>query len=290
MNCGFNDKAETDETDLKFYKDCRRAEGTLYRECGHRQCSGIHLLPDPEIPVPGNNMAVATDNDLCTNLGTDVLKSGGSAVDAAIASLLCLAAVQPQSSGLGGGGFMLVHTKEEDKVINFRERAPKHSTKNMYKDDSDLAKRGGLAVGTPGEIAGYYAAHKRFGRLNWPDLFAPSIALLRAGIPVSAHMENALRVASPTLIKCKNARSIYFKDPEDASTYLRAGALFTNEKLARAYEKIATRGPDVFYKGEIGRNIIRTVVSGDLTIVLFTQTSNFELFRCAINMYSLKVS
>ena len=135
-------------------------------------------------------MAVASDNAVCTDIGAGMLEKGGGAVDACIAILLCLGAVQPQSNGIGGGGFMLVHTKEDDKVINFREQvglsvapsqsyyrmlkrriksaynlmhnlqAPAAATQEMYVSDSDKAVNGGMASGIPGEISGYWTAHQ----------------------------------------------------------------------------------------------------------------------------------
>ncbi|KAL5255051.1 hypothetical protein ACHWQZ_G014473 [Mnemiopsis leidyi] len=202
-------------------------------------------------------MAVASDHDNCTKIGINALEKGGSAVDAAISTLLCLGAVQPQSNGIGGGGFMLVHTRDQDKAINFREMAPKASIEDMFEEDTELSLSGGLATGVPGEIAGYWRAHKKFGKLNWGDLFAPSIALLREPIPVTAHMERALSYTKTHLIKDKNARQIFFKNPRDEETYLREGDTFLNYQLRSAYQQIADNGPRAFYRGDIGKNIVK---------------------------------
>ena len=253
----------------KSDKSCRKAERFLHKDCGYRECSGYFRAHDVELSPPGNDMAVASDNDICTKIGSDALEKGGSAVDAAISILLCLGAVQPQSNGIGGGGFMLVHTRDQDKAINFREMAPKASTEDMYIEDTQLSLVGGLASGVPGEIAGYWKAHKKFGKLNWKDLFAPSIALLREPIAVTAHMERALSRTKTQLINDKNAKKIFFKDPKDEDTYLRAGDTFTNDKLGSAYRQIAENGPKVFYRGMIGRNIVKAAVS--LIIHNYTQ-------------------
>ena len=204
----------------------------------------------------GGSMAVASDNDVCTKIGAEILKDGGSAVDATIATLLCLGAVQPQSNGIGGGGFMLVHTKTEDKVINFRERAPAAATKEMFVGNANLAQTGGLATAVPGEIMGYWTAHQMYGKLEWKDLFTPTIKILRSGIEVTAHMEMCLDRLKEVVIQDKNFESMFFNTAGDVESYKRAGEIFTNAKMADAYEKISEEGTDAFYKGSVAQNIV----------------------------------
>ena len=206
------------------------------------------------------SMAVASDNDICTKIGTDALEKGGSAVDAAISVLLCLGAVQPQSNGIGGGGFMVIHNIDWERVINFREMAPNASTPDMFVDDMSLAVNGGLASGVPGTVAGFWKAHKYRGILNWADLFAPSIEILKNPITVSKHMEKALSRTKQHLIKDKNAKKIFFRDRKDPESYLRAGETFRNSKLANAYQQIADHGPKAFYRGKIAKNIVKATV------------------------------
>ena len=215
------------------------------------------------------SMAVASDNDVCTNIGADILRSKGSGVDATIAVLLCLGAVQPQSNGIGGGGFMLVHTKDDDKVINFRERAPAAASKSMFNSDENKAKDGGLASAIPGEIAGYWKAHQKYGKLKWKDLFKPSIEILKTGIVVTEHMEGALENLKDKLIEDVNFKSTFFKSIDsDGFKPLKAGEKFTNSMLALAYQKISEEGPDGFYKGEIAENIVKATkaTGGILTL------------------------
>ena len=208
-------------------------------------------------------MAVASDNDICTKIGSDTLKKGGSAVDSAISVLICLGAVQPQSNGIGGGGFMIVHTRNQDKVINFREVAPKASTPGMFVDDttSSLSLNGGLASGVPGSLAGYWKAHKLFGKLNWADLFAPTIALLNETFPVTYHMDYTLSRMKMHLIKDRNARTIFFKNPYDPESYLREGDTYRNDKLAKTLQLISDHGTKAFYEGKIARNIVKATVN-----------------------------
>ena len=242
-------------------RSCNKAEKILYTTCGYRQCAGDSRADDVTLPSPENDMAVASSNDLCTKIGSDTLEKGGSAVDASISILLCLGAVQPQSNGIGGGGFMVVHTKEQDNVINFREVAPKASTPEMFVEDSSLSVNGGLASGVPGSVAGYWKAHRLFGKLNWADLFAPTVALLNEGFPVSKHMEYALSRTKQYLIKDLNARKIFFKNPEDQESYLREGEICRNDKLAATLQHIGDHGPQAFYRGQIAKNIVRATVS-----------------------------
>ena len=250
----------------KSDKSCKKAEKILHKNCGYRQCTGYFRAYDVP-PTQSwekyykNDMAVASDNDICTKIGTDALEKGGSAVDAAISVLLCLGAVQPQSNGIGGGGFMVVHTRDQDKVINFREMAPSASTQDMYVEDSILATIGGLASGVPGPVAGYWKAHKLFGKLNWSDLFAPTIELLKKPITVTGHMARALSRTKQYLIKDKNAKKIFFKDPRDQESYVREGDTFLNSKLGAAYRQISEHGPKAFYRGKVAKNIVKATVS-----------------------------
>jgi len=241
----------------KSDKSCKKAEKLLHKNCGYRQCAEHFRADDVALPPPGNEMAAASDNEICTKIGSDTLEKGGSGADAAISILLCLGAVQPQSNGIGGGGFMVVHTRDEDKAINFREMAPKASTQEMFVEDSSLAVNGGLASGVPGPVAGYWKAHKLYGRLNWAELFAPTIALLREPITVTSHMEHALSRTKGHLIKDKNAKKIFFNDPKDQESYKRAGETYRNDRLAAAYQSIADNGPKAFYSGQIGKNIVK---------------------------------
>jgi gamma-glutamyltranspeptidase len=220
-------------------------------------------------------MAVASDNDICTKIGADTLKKGGSGVDAAISVLLCLGAVQPQSNGIGGGGFMVVHTRDQDKVINFREMAPKFSTEDMFIENMTSSTIGGLASGVPGPVAGYWKAHKLFGRLNWEELFLPTIKLLVEPITVTKHMEHALSKTRYSLIKDKNAKKIFFSDPKNPDSYLREGDTFQNKELMRAYMRIADHGPEAFYHGKIAKNIVKATVSQNIYVVQFLSTLPF---------------
>jgi gamma-glutamyltranspeptidase len=258
---------------------CQKAEEQLYKNCGHRQCTGDLRSYNVTLPSPGNDMAVASDNDICTKIGVDTLENGGSGVDAAISVLLCLGAVQPQSNGIGGGGFMVVHTRDQDKVINFREMAPIFSTEDMFYDNMTSSNIGGLASGVPGPVAGYWKAHKLFGRLNWEELFAPAIKLLEEPISVTKHMEMALSQQNFYLIKDKNAKKIFFSDPENPESYLREGDTFQNRQLQRAYMRIADYGPEAFYHGQFAKNIVKATVNEQYSAHFFLIFHEKQEFR-----------
>lgn len=157
------------------------------------------------------NAAVSCDVPICSQLGSDILRRGGSAVDAAITVCLCLGSINSFSSGIGGGGFMVARVPSsshnqnspEALTINFREKAPGAADKNMYKNNPSLSKIGGLAVGIPGEIEGLYQAYTRFtsGKLTWAQLIEPVAELNEKGFEISLPLANAISIAESVLLQ-----------------------------------------------------------------------------------------
>src|SRR5690349_12885354 len=179
----------------------------------------------------------ATANPLASAAAVEMLKEGGGAIDAAVAAQLVLGLVEPQSSGLGGGAFLLYWDGRRNEVHAFdgREKAPLAAGEKLFIGaDGQPFKRGwveigGRSVGVPGTVAMLFEAHRRFGRLPWRDLFAPAIRLAEHGFPVSPRLAAAIADA-PRLIEDPMARQLYFRPAEagGAAAPLPAGATLRN--------------------------------------------------------------
>ncbi|XP_064597544.1 glutathione hydrolase 1 proenzyme-like [Liolophura sinensis] len=140
-------------------------------------------------PYVGEYGGVAADVPQCSQLGVDILAKGGSAVDAAIASLFCVSVINAHNSGIGGGGFMLIYDHKTNthltRAIDFRETAPSSAYPDMFKDDKDGSRKGPRSVGVPGQLRGMEMAHNLYGRLPWKDLVIPSVEIARNGFNVT---------------------------------------------------------------------------------------------------------
>ncbi|WP_353217258.1 gamma-glutamyltransferase [Sandarakinorhabdus sp.] len=208
---------------------------------------------------------VSAANPLASAAGLEILKAGGSAADAAIATMLALTVVEPQSSGIGGGGFMVYQpAKGALGTIDGRETAPGVASPRQFLDDAGKplsfmkAATGGRSVGVPGNVALAAQAHKRWGKLPWAAVFAPAIRLAEGFVmsPTLARFiafgQDSLKQAGP------EGRALYF---DAAGAPLLAGTQFRNEKLAATLRSIAAQGPDAFYKGAIAQGIVQTVTT-----------------------------
>jgi gamma-glutamyltranspeptidase / glutathione hydrolase len=224
-------------------------------------------------PVTAKHWMVAAANPLAVEAGSRILKQGGNAVDAAIAVQLVLGLVEPQSSGLGGGAFMLLHDAKANKLFAYdgRETAPAAATPDRFMKDGEpmsfyAAVIGGRAVGVPGTVRLLEVAHRRHGKLKWSALFAPAIALAERGFAVSPRL-HALIAAERHLTQSR-ARS-YFYDADGAP--LPVGAVLVNPAYAATLRRIAADGADAFYRGDIAQDIVATARAhaanpGDLTL------------------------
>ncbi|KAF9112019.1 hypothetical protein BGX27_004104 [Mortierella sp. AM989] len=196
--------------------------------------------------------AVAAEEIHCSQIGVDVLKEGGNAVDAAIASCLCIGTVNSFSAGIGGGGFMAIRLNGTVEIIDFRETAPAASFPTMFKKDPILAQRGGLSVAVPGEIRGLELAHKRFGKLPWKRLFAPVVKMAREGWTVGPELARRIQLVKD-MVETEPDWSHVFA-PE--GTALREGQLIKREALADTLETIGRDGADAFYTGKIAQMMV----------------------------------
>lgn len=205
-------------------------------------------------------MAVAA-NPLASDAGRAVLRDGGSAVDAAIAMQLVLGLVEPQSSGLGGGAFLVAFEAASGRVLSYdgRETAPTAATAQLFMRDGrplpfGEAVNSGLSVGTPGLLRVLELAHQRHGRLPWARLFGPAIALAERGFPVSARLHR--QIAGNRGLRAQDAARAYFYPADQPPP---VGYLLKNQAYAEVLRRVAQQGADAFYEGEIAADIVAAV-------------------------------
>ena len=202
--------------------------------------------------------AVVSARKEATQIGLEIMKNGGNAYDAMIATHLALAVVHPTAGNIGGGGFFVYHDKDGSSgSLDFREMAPGNAYKDMYLDENgdvipDMSTLGGAAVGVPGSISAIYEIHAKFGSLPIEDLFKPAIDLANNGFVVTQKQSNSLSGKLDDFIKVNGEESLYSKRYYEGDT-------IKNIKFAETLSKISEFGPEIFYGGEIGEMIVNSV-------------------------------
>ena len=220
-------------------------------------------------PVAANALptegAVSAADPRAQAAGEEMLAAGGTATDAAIAVMLALTVVEPQSSGIGGGGFYVRGTADgQVETIDGREKAPSAATPNWFLDADGKVPpymdsvRSGLSVGVPGNIALAAKAHARHGSLPWATVFGPAIRLARDGFEMNPRLNRMLTSSRDRAAYSEAAQALYFTPDGEARP---VGSVIRNEQLARTFEAIAARGPEAFYSGHIAREIAGTVAA-----------------------------
>ncbi len=207
---------------------------------------------------------VATAHPLATEAGLDILRAGGSAVDAAIAVQMVLTLVEPQSSGIGGGAFLMYFDATSNTIDTWdgREAAPAPAQPNLFQAADGTPMRfydavlGGRSVGVPGALRAMEAAHKVYGRLPWQRLFEPAIRLAVAGFPVSPRLAAAIRTDAARLNRDAATRNYFLR--QDGSP-IPEGTRLSNPALAETLRAIASGGADAFYQGPIATDIVAKV-------------------------------
>lgn len=233
---------------------------------------------DARAPAPARVYAkgmVSAADPRAAEAGAAMLRQGGSATDAAIATMLALTVVEPQSSGIGGGGLYL-HTDRQGRVetIDGRETAPAAASPAWFvKDGKQLfypdAVPGGTSVGVPGNIALAAKAHHAHGRLPWARLFAPAIALARDGFEVTPRLHNALKAANYAAAFTEEGRALYFGADGEP---LPVGTRIRNPALAAMLGAIAAQGPKAFYAGANPKAIVARVTTAPRNPAPMTET------------------
>ncbi len=193
-------------------------------------------------------------------IGSDIMRKGGNAIDAAVATGLAMAVTLPRAGNIGGGGFLLYHTPEGQVYsLDFRETAPSAAhPKLYYKDDqpqTGWSKSGGLASGIPGTVAGFYSAHSRFGKLPWPEVVQPSINLARNGFVVSRWLEEGLHETRKRFALYPSSQKVFLPQ----GTAPQAGTIWTQPELAATLEQIALKGPAGFYQGPVAQEMVDSI-------------------------------
>jgi gamma-glutamyltranspeptidase/glutathione hydrolase len=222
-------------------------------------------------PVQGQHGMVATEHALATQIGLDILKKGGNAIDAGVAVGFALAVVLPNAGNIGGGGFMMIHNAATKKnvALDFREMAPARASRDMYLDASGQVVAGKSlythhAIGVPGSVAGLAHALSTQGTMTLAEVIAPAIQIAEAGFPVSPTLAALLEADKKNLGKWASTKAIFFKEDRP----LRAGELLIQQDLANTLKRIAKEGPKAFYEGQIAQAIIAEMATHQGLITL----------------------
>ncbi|MCC5646226.1 gamma-glutamyltransferase [Nostoc sp. CHAB 5824] len=226
------------------------------------------------LPLRSKKGMVVSAHPLASEAGISMLRKGGNAVDAAVATTFAISVVEPFSAGIGGGGFLLMHSEKTSdiKALDFRERAPLKATRNMYLDAEGKVRpnasiNGYLAVGTPGTVAGLYEVHRRYGKLPWQEVIKPAIALAKDGFIISDVVTwrslQASESRKEVVLNNLAAREIFTRNGE----FYKPGEKLVQRDLARTLTAIA-ENPQSFYTGSIARAIASDMVKNGGLITL----------------------
>jgi gamma-glutamyltranspeptidase / glutathione hydrolase len=216
--------------------------------------------------VYGKNGMVAATHPVASQVGVDILKMGGNAIDAAVATQFALAVVHPAAGNIGGGGFLVYRDKKgKSYTLDYREKAPENASRDMYLDEKGNVKDGQLswyghtASGTPGSVDGLEQAHKRFGKLSWQQILQPAIDLAENGVKLTMREARGLNRTKPDFLKY-NPTKTYFVKP-DTITW-KEGELLIQKDLAKVLRRIQEQGRKGFYEGETANLLLAEMKRG----------------------------
>ena len=223
----------------------------------------------------GDRGMVVADQPLATDAGLSVLRDGGTAADAAVATAFALAAVLPSAGNIGGGGFMVAHIDGQSYALDFRETAPAAGSRDMYLDakreTGDRSVTGHLAAGVPGSVAGLWAIHEKFGSKPWADLVQPAIRLAEDGFVIDEYAATVIKAEAERLARFPSSAALYVPGGRP----LAVGSRLKNPDLARTLRRIAEKGRDGFYKGETA-DLITTEMRRGKGIITAEDLAGYE--------------
>ena len=234
------------------------------------QTRGTRLIKEEALAQRG---MVATKDRLATQAGLDMLEAGGNAVDAAVAACFAVGVVEPVSSGIGGGGYLVYQVGDEGGVIGFPMRGPLAARPEMYEltgepavgnfgwpgvvNDENL--EGYRSIATPGAVAGLWEAHKRHGHLPWKDVVAPAVSLARDGFGPGWYNLYAIGLLAGKLFRYPELRRIFMPDGEMPIGDLVNPPLLSQPQLADVLETIGREGPEAFYRGDVAKTVVSEI-------------------------------
>ncbi|MGK0408243.1 MAG: gamma-glutamyltranspeptidase/glutathione hydrolase [Shewanella psychromarinicola] len=231
-------------------------------------------------PIYAKHGMVSSQEALASQIGVDILKQGGNAVDAAVAMAYALAVTLPRAGNIGGGGFMLVHIAEQNKTIaiDYRETAPAKAYKDIFLDEQGnavdkLSREHGLAVGVPGTVMGMELALTQYGTMSMKQVIAPAMKLAIDGISVTSDLSNSLSGLKSRITQWPSSAEIFYH--ADGSNY-QVNEIFKQPELAHSLSLIAEKGSKGFYQGETAEKIV-TAVKKAGGMMSLTDLANYKV-------------
>ena len=229
-------------------------------------------------PVIGQDFMVVSQNIHATEVGYEILKKGGNAVDASVAVGFALAVTLPRAGNLGGGGFILIYDKDTDKIssIDYRSAAPKNATSEMYVNGDSVKRFGHLVNAVPGSVAGLLKAHEDFGSLPLRTLLQPAIDLAKDGFEVTYDLNYVLEWGKESMLANQASKDKFYSSSQEP---LKVKSNFKQPELAKTLFKISKQGSEIFYKGEIAEWISEESLSNGGLITLDDMASYKAKYR-----------
>lgn len=238
----------------------------LFSASTYAQTPAIYSSESIHHPIWAEHGMVASQEELASKIGVEILKQGGNAVDAGVAVGFALAVTLPRAGNIGGGGFMMIYDAKKKRTfaLDYREMAPSKAYKDMYLDENgnaveELSRFHGLAVGVPGTVAGLITALENYGSMDLKTVMTPAIKLAEQGIIVTPDLYTSLQSAKERLQKWDSSKPVFFKDGGKSDYQI--GDKFIQTDLANSLKLIADKGRDGFYKGKTAKAIADSVTA-----------------------------